>query len=213
MKFIINPVTAEQSETKALYLEANQELFAAISEHSKRNSFLARMAAYVAKGWILSPAQLAASQSVVNNITLRTLQSQGEVTTPVKAANPDASVAVGDIITVNHMMAVKIGLQAGFEKKFHNVEVLEVISENYSSVTARVVTSYKRVCHCGICGLKLTDENSIALGIGPVCAKAKKIKRVEDLNVALGKAEMTIRIPRFAIKNIFKFNVAEGKAA
>lgn len=181
------------------------ELAPAIAEFASRNNFLYSLFQQINDGKILSKNQILSSKTVLERFVVRQLENQQEVTaTFVKKNVTSDMVQVGDILTVNHVMAVKIGLQAGFAKKFHNIEVLELIDAGFGSVTVKAVTCYKKVCHCGVCGLKLTDPESIALGIGPVCAKGRQIKRVEDLDQALGKAEITIRIPKQMIKNVFR---------
>lgn len=211
MSFIIVPPTQDQIEAKAKYFEDNKDFFEAMRVYSGRNYFLKDMVRMVDRGVKLTDNQMAAAKRVVEGLTRRVLEGQGEVVTTKDTSQ--AILAVGDIVTVNNPMAVKIGIAAGFNKKFHNIEILEVLDEKFGVATVRAVTCYKKVSNCGCCGLTLTDPESIALGIGPVCGRRRGVKTLEDLDRALGKAEVTLRLPRAAIKNVFKFNQTEEGVA
>jgi hypothetical protein len=216
------PMTEEAMAAKiAQATELVKSMFVlapAIAEYSNRSSFLRSLFDQINQGKTLTANQIHAANGIISQYAVRDLQNQGEMSEAVgfvvqKQEVRSKYVEVGDIITVNHPMAVKFGLQAGFQKKVHNVEVLEVIGEDYGAIRVKVVTCYKRVSNCTCCGLKLKDPQSVAIGIGPVCAKGRNVKNIEDLALALGKAEFTIRIPKSMIKSIFKNTVDQTQAA
>lgn len=198
---MIKPLTDEQLKQKQERLELNKEVVELINTYAHKSLFLSSLREQINKNRELTEAQIESAKRTVDYFILRDLENQKVVEMQTKKSN----IAVGDVITVNNTMAVKIGIQAGFDKKFHNIEIMEVIEESFGSVTVRAVTCYKKVAHCGICGLTLTDPESIARGIGPVCGRRRNVMKVEDLNQALGKAEIVVRVPRSTIKNVFKF--------
>jgi hypothetical protein len=202
MSYFIVKTAEEKQAARDAFLSQNKEVVEFI-QNNDRNNFLKHMKDLLQNGQQLTERQLEVSRSIMRDVVRRDLDAQKEVESPVNKKD-DSAIVVGDVITVNKMMAIKIGLQTKTGKKFHNVEILEIIDSKPWAITARVVTCYKKVAHCGICSLKLTDPESIALGIGPVCAKNRQVKVIDDLDLALGKVEMVLRIPTSSIKGVFK---------
>jgi hypothetical protein len=206
MGFIVMSQDQKPKQTAAEFIASHKELVSQIYTNRQASRFLDSLANQLSAR-PLSDKQLAVASRILSDFEKTKLEAQIE---PETSREPivDLQVAVGDILTVNKMVSLKIGLKANsMVKKFHNVEVLEIIDTSDWYLELRVSTCYKKTSHCGICGLLLTDERSIAQGIGPVCANGYKIKGVEELEKALGKHEMVLRLPRSSIKAVYKNEV------
>jgi len=77
----------------------------------------------------------------------------------------------GAVLVLSKFIATKVAQQAGYTRAHRAVEVVSVEAETAKAYLATVKLTARRTSHCGICGLTLENPESIAAGIGPICAE------------------------------------------
>ncbi len=115
------------------------------------------------------------------------------------------SLEVGETLVVSKAVANRIAAAAGYERGHRTIEVLAVEGETPKAYRAKVKLSARKTTHCGICGLKLENQESIKIGIGPICADRVSVSysdiSLEELAQKLAvTAEVITWIPKQSIK-------------
>ena len=81
------------------------------------------------------------------------------------------SLIPGQVIHVSKWAAHKIAQEAGLTRPHYSLKVIRVISETERAIRAEVRLTASRTSYCCVCGLKLTNPESILTGIGPICSE------------------------------------------
>lgn len=154
-------------------------------------------AQYLAKG-MLSEKQIACVEKAIANDKAR------GATTP-EARAQSFTLKPGTVVVLSKFISTKIAKQAGHTRAHRAVEIIEVEGETPKAYRAKVKLSARRTTFCGVCGLHLENPESIAAGIGPICADNYGIsyggKSLEELEAALTTTvEVTTWLPKSAIK-------------
>src|SRR6202012_2076670 len=115
------------------------------------------------------------------------------------------SLKPGTVVVISKGLANKIATQAGYSRAHRALDIIEVEGETEKAYRVRVRLSARKTTHCGICGLVLENKDSIAAGIGPVCAENYGIPygqgSLEALNEKLSTTvEVLTWIPKRSIK-------------
>lgn len=88
------------------------------------------------------------------------------------ASAPKAySIAVGTIIVVGRYKAKQLAEQAGLVRPHFAFEVLKVEAETERAYKLTLKCTAQRTTYCSVCGLHLTNPESVTNGIGPICAE------------------------------------------
>lgn len=154
-------------------------------------------AQFIAKG-MLSDKQIACIQRAID-------KDKAEGRTIPTAAPQVFDLKPGTVLIVSKFIATKIAEKAGYARAHRAVEVLAVEAETPKAYLCEVKLSARRTSHCGICGLTLENAQSIAAGIGPICADNYGLPygeaSLEGLQAALQTAA-TVKtwIPKKSIK-------------
>lgn len=126
-----------------------------------------------------------------------------------KPAPETFSIQPGQVLIVGKFVAQRIAEENRLTRPHHAFEVVQVHRETRKAyhVTARL--SAQRTSYCGICGLTLKNPESVAAGIGPICAEKLGIffgdRSLEELSQALKvEREITAWIAKASIKNLKK---------
>lgn len=93
---------------------------------------------------------------------------------------PVFSLEVGEVIVLRKAIANRLSRAAGYDRAHRSFDVLEVLAETPKAYRVKVKLSAKKTSRCGVCGLVLETKESLAIGIGPICAKALKIAYGEN---------------------------------
>lgn len=114
----------------------------------------------------------------------------------------------GKIIVVSRWKADEIAKAAGLTRPHFGMEILKVERETAAAVQLTVKLSAQRTTHCCVCGIALTNPESVANGIGPVCAENHGIsygtRSLEELADKLkSTTPVTAWLPKRAIKKVF----------
>jgi hypothetical protein len=102
-------------------------------------------------------------------------------------------------------IAREVANKAGLTKPFYVFDVLKVLDETPKAYKLVLKASGQRTSHCGACGLGLTNAESVAAGIGPICADRYGVgfgaTALEELRVKLMTTrEVETWIPKSCIK-------------
>ncbi len=127
---------------------------------------------------------------------------------PAPQPKRDFSIQPGTVIMLGRMMAKQIAAQGNCWYSHHAFEVLQVLDETDLAYRLRLRFSARRTSHCSCCGRLLTDLDSIAMGLGPVCAERAGVAfsqtALQDLAEKLKiTGEITTWLPKSAIKKRF----------
>lgn len=98
-----------------------------------------------------------------------------------KPAPREFSLKAGETIVVTKFLAHKIGEQFGLKRPHFALEVVEVQAESAKAWKIRAKLSAQRTINCVCCGAELSNAESRANGIGPICAEKWGVVTVEDL--------------------------------
>lgn len=127
---------------------------------------------------------------------------------PAKEQRPliaNHSLKAGDYLVLNKFMARIIGQDAKIERSHHGVTILTVHHETEKAWLVDIELSAKKTAICCICGITLTNEESIVAGIGPICADKVGVSRgeagVSQLNSLISVHKIQkIWIPKKSVK-------------
>jgi hypothetical protein len=97
-------------------------------------------------------------------------------------------------------------------------EVVDVLNETPKAYQVSLKLSAQRTDRCCICGLHLTDPQSVAAGIGPICASRVGVPHGDaslvELNRVLNStAIVTTWLPKFAVKEKTEKNEEMAKVS
>lgn len=141
----------------------------------------------------LSPKQIACVERAIERDAQR-------VSTP--AAPKNYSYKCEEVLLLSKSFAKKVALQAGYCRPHYAVEVLNVHAETAKAVLVTVRLSAQRTSYCGCCGAYLSNPQSVAAGIGPICAEKAGLDRpsLEGLAEVLSRTvEVQTWLPKSAI--------------
>ena len=88
----------------------------------------------------------------------------------VQKTTQEFSIKVGEVVILAKWLGKQIAEQAGYARPHFAMEVVEVLGETHAAFHLKLRLSAQKTSYCGCCGLKLTDPQSVAIGIGPICA-------------------------------------------
>ncbi len=147
---------------------------------------------------MLSEKQIAAVQRAIER------DRAAGIVTP-KGKRQEFDLKPGDILVLSKFISTKIVEQAGHKRAHRAVEIVEVEAETSKAYRAKVKLSARRTSYCGCCGLPLENPQSVAAGIGPICAENNGISYGENsLNELYGVLNTTVEvitwIPKKSIK-------------
>lgn len=116
------------------------------------------------------------------------------------------SIHTGDILVVSQFAARLIAEQTG-ARVHYVLEVVKVLRETAKAYQVIVKLSAARTSHCGICGITLTNPESVARGIGPICADNWGIGDASEPLAELAKKldqviQATACIPKKCVKQV-----------
>lgn len=120
------------------------------------------------------------------------------------------SLAVGTTLIVSKFFARIIGEKTGLTRPHFAIEILGVEAETEKAYKVTAKLSAQRTAHCCVCGKRLTNPNSVAAGIGPICGGFYEVDNLEALAEKLRSVEATVDmwIPKSQIKEERKPNEA-----
>lgn len=151
----------------------------------------------LARKGTLSDKQIASIQRAIAND-----QARG-VATP-SGVSREFSIKPGTVVVVSKFIANRIAEKAGHARAYRAFEVIEVEGETEKAYRAKVRFTARRTSHCGICGLSLENPDSIAAGVGPVCADNYGIPygagSLDALAGQIPDVEILAWIPKSSIK-------------
>lgn len=117
------------------------------------------------------------------------------------------SIKSGQCIRVSKGFAKEIAERAGLTRPHYVMEVIACESETERAYKLRLKLSAHRTTHCCICGLLLTNAESVSAGIGPICAEKVSVSfstnALQELSSQLKTTqEVSTWIPKRAIKEV-----------
>ncbi len=126
------------------------------------------------------------------------------------------SIEPGTVVVLTKFISTKIAEQSGHKRAHRAVEIVSVEAETPKAYRAKVKLSARRTSFCGVCGLPLENPQSVAAGIGPICADNNGIPygeaSLEHLAKVLDTAvEVTTWIPKRSIKERIDINGVSTK--
>lgn len=117
------------------------------------------------------------------------------------------TIAVGETIRINKFHAKRIGDAAGLTRAHFVFEVVGVLDESPKAYRLKLKAKAQRSGHCCVCGLPLTNPESVMKGIGPDCGDGYKLDWNSDKDLLLQLSEklsiyseVTTWLPKAAIK-------------
>lgn len=116
----------------------------------------------------------------------------------------------GDVLRVSKWLAHELARKAGLARPHFVVEVVRVEAETPKAYKLDVRLSAQRTSVCSICGIKLTNAESVTNGIGPICAEkvgvgysgasleelAEKLKTTAVVNTWVPKGAIKERVTK-----------------
>ena len=106
-----------------------------------------------------------------------------------KQNNLPPAIKVDGSITVGKFMAYDLAKKAGLQSPRHFIfKVFEVLRVTDKAYMLKLQATGKPTANCSCCGIALTNDLSIALGIGPICREKWGVTNWEDLDKKLSKS-------------------------
>jgi hypothetical protein len=117
------------------------------------------------------------------------------------------TIKPGAILIVGKFIAQRVAEENGLTRPHHAFEVMEVHRETEKAYNVTAKCTAQRTSYCGVCGLKLTNPESVTNGIGPICAEKHGIsyggRSLEELAERLQlEKPVTAWIAKKSIKNL-----------
>lgn len=97
-------------------------------------------------------------------------------------------------MTVTRRVGKKLGLLAGLSTHHCAFNVYKIKEESKYSYLLEIQATGKPTKSCACCGLTLSDETSIKLGIGPICRKERKVLDWKALDQVLKDTTKVIEV-------------------
>jgi hypothetical protein len=176
---------AEEFEAEIAWLDAYKGTF---------DFYLSLKAQYAKKGK-LSPAQISAVQ--------KAMVRDQERAAPKPAQS--FSITPGTVIIVGKWLAKEIAQKAGSPRAHHALEIVSVLGETERAYKLKVKLSAQRTSFCGVCGKPLSNPESVADGIGPICAQkwdlpSSNLLALADALNLMRLVEVETWVPKATIK-------------
>lgn len=111
----------------------------------------------------LSPKQVAC--------VVRMLPAPGAPGEAVAVPEPVYSLKAGSTLILRKFLAKRVATDLGLTRPHPAVDVVAVKGETAKAYRAVIKLSAQRTTYCGCCGLHLENPESVAAGIGPICAE------------------------------------------
>jgi hypothetical protein len=186
------------ADTPLSWGEENAEVVEWLTNYKGTFDFYLSLKAQLEKKGELSPNQVATIHRAIDRDKVRA----------VEQAKPKAyTIAPGTVIVVNQFAAEDLAAMAGRarNRKHHTFLVTQVHAETEKAYRLTLRFSAQRTSHCGVCGLTLKNPESVARGIGPICAEKYGIDYSGDCLKELSdklssEVEVTSWIPKRSIK-------------
>jgi hypothetical protein len=116
-------------------------------------------------------------------------QGARPVTTPVTQPKQNFSISKGEVIRVGKFFAKEIGEKSGLTRAHFVMEVVDVLRETEKAYLLKLRMSSQRTSHCCVCGLALTNPESVAKGIGPICGEEYELSWESDKDALIQLSE------------------------
>ncbi len=207
---------SELSEAVATFAAKHADAVEWLEAYSGNFEFyLSLKTQYAAKG-TLSDKQLGAVYKAIAKDAERSVPKTAAQVTPgafvVKPKGGEASVQAfslkpGAIIQVTKWAAAKLAEKAGYVRPHFAFEVVSVEAETGKALRLTVRMTAQRTSFCSCCGLALTNPESVAAGIGPICAEKAGVDYGDSSLAELAaKLAVTVAVtdwlPKGAIKTV-----------
>jgi len=183
----------DQAPTNA-YLEESSYLYNWLQNYTGNVRFYLSLKSQLESKGSLSEKQVKSVREAILQEKTSQVES-AEVAhqpTPVQQVR-EFSIKPGQIIVVGKWMAKQIAEKSGYSRPHYVFEVMEVEAETEKAYKMKVKLSAQRTIYCGVCGTKLTNSQSIAIGIGPICADKSGISyEMGALNSLADKLQVTV---------------------
>lgn len=157
--------TEEHSPNAPTFEEEFADVVAWLRSYNGTFPFYLSLKAQLEKNGKLSPKQV---DAVVRAMERDHAKAEAQ-------ANRTYSIAPGAVIVVGKWLAKEIAIKAGYPRAHHVLEVVEVLGETDRAYQLKVKLSAQRTSRCGVCGLTLTNPESVRDGIGPICAEKSEL--------------------------------------
>lgn len=110
-------------------------------------------------------------------------------------------------MVVSRAAGKKLGLMAGLSTHHCAFNVFKIKGEKPGRMLLEIQATGKPTKACACCGLTLSDETSIKLGIGPICRKDRQVLNWQALDQVLKDTTKVFEVwvPKFAIKEKVNF--------
>ena len=189
---------AEAKEAAKFLTAEKSPLQKWLEAYSGQDTFLCSLRTQYRERHVLSERQWACAEKV--------FKEQAQVT--------EFTIKPGTYIVVTKFYAQQIAEAAGCTRPHYGMEVLAVHGETSKAyeLTLRLVAM--RAGRCCVCGAMLTNPQSIANGIGPICAEGWGVEYDDEALDQLAEklktfAEVRLWVPKKAIKERIEPNVKE----
>lgn len=130
---------------------------------------------------------------------------------PAAPVERSFTLSAGEVVRVNKFHAKRIGEEAGLTRAHFVFEVTQVVSETAAAYKVKLKAKSQRSGHCCICGLPLSNPESVTHGIGPVCGDGYRLDWSSDKDALTQLSEklaiyseVTTYLPKSAIKERLK---------
>jgi ribulose bisphosphate carboxylase small subunit len=152
--------------------ESTAQVETFLSQYRGTNDFVRSVAGQYSSGRRLSVKQIEAIKRFLDAATSKPAQNNviQMVVAPKPVEAPVFTLKTGEYVLVNKFMAKVIGLQCGLNRPHHGLQIIAVKRETEKAWLIDASLMAQKSSHCSICGLTLKDPQSIAIGIGPICA-------------------------------------------
>jgi hypothetical protein len=114
------------------------------------------------------------------------------------------TIKEGEKIIVSKWAANKVAREAGCTFPHFGLEVVKVLDETEKAYKLEVKLAAMRTSRCCVCGLKLTNAQSVEEGIGPICADRWNILKGDALKQLAEKLRefrnVTTWLPKSTVK-------------
>jgi hypothetical protein len=176
----------EQYPTECAWLESYSDTF----------PFYLSLKSQLAQRNSLSPTQLLRVQEAIAREFSRIAP-----TTP-----REFSLKPEQVIQVTKWAAHKVAETAGLTRPHFALKVIQVLAETERAIQLEVRLTASRTSFCCICGLKLTNAESVIAGIGPICSGRTGVSFSQSSLAELEQQLLTTQnvttwLPKRAVKN------------
>lgn len=132
--------------------------------------------------------------------------TEGQLNALVKCLDkqkPSNPIPCSGTITVSNFIAESLRHQFNLDKTYHNFNVINILRETEKAYFLELEATGKPTTRCSICGLTLTNEESVNRGIGPICAEKLGVFHWSEIKTKALK--FSAWIPKRSIKDKVNF--------